>query len=109
MKRAVLLVSPHLILDLFKVGPARAFEVINFALPEDARFVDVRYINSEQHIALEVESESFPEMPPKAKQPVTLSSPECRIVPVCTFESDEQVVDTRTEVPRAPEPSEVSE
>ena len=80
MKRALLLISPALLVDLFKGGPARAFDVTTHALPEDARFVDVRYINSRGEIALEVESAAFNEVPHKAKQPPELSPPVCRIV-----------------------------
>jgi len=79
MKRAVLLVTPSLLIDLFKVGPARAFEVTDFGLPEDTEFVDVRYINSQGVIALEIESEAFNEVPAKGAPPV-LPSPICRRV-----------------------------
>lgn len=117
MKRALLLVSPTLIVDLFKAGPARAFDVTDFALPEDARFVDVRYINSERAIALEVESETFNDLPPKAKQPPILPSPVCRVV------TDEELLERvarsvvndglaaaeqKSEVPGAPDTSEVN-
>lgn len=79
MKRAILLISPDLLVDLFRTGPTRAFDVTTFALPEDARFVDVRYINSAQHIAIEVESEQFNDVPAKGLPPV-LPCPVCRVV-----------------------------
>jgi hypothetical protein len=80
MKRALLLIEPALLVQMFKGSWPRTFEVTDFALPEDARFVDVRYINTEGRIALELESETFNEVPEKAKTPVVLSAPVYRVV-----------------------------
>lgn len=105
MKRALLVVTPELLLELFKLGPVGAFKVTTFALPDDARAVDVRYINSKGQIAIEVESESFNELPGKAKQPVLLPSPVCRV-----FSEDELLArlaaKQESEVLQAPETSE---
>jgi hypothetical protein len=79
MKRATLLISPPLLIELFKAGPARTFEILNYPLPEDARFVDVSYISSEGAIALVLESETFNDIPEKGKPP-DLPNPEVRVV-----------------------------
>lgn len=76
MKRATLLVSPELFIDIFKGAGPCSFEVIANALPEDATVVDVKYVNSRRQIAIDLESESFLDV----ATPPLLSSPVCRVV-----------------------------
>lgn len=79
MKRAILLTNPELMVQLFKVGEPRMLDVFAHALPADAKVVDVRFINSRNEIAIELESETFNHVPENGQPPV-LSAPQCRLV-----------------------------
>lgn len=87
MQRALLLVTPQLLIDLLKGDGTLAFEVVSGQLPADARVVDVAYINSQGAIALTLESASFPALPAGAKPPM-LTAPECRVVVVDAPDQD---------------------
>ena len=78
MKRARVLVHVDRFVEALK-GDIDAVRVINHALPADARVVDVAYIASGRTIAIDLESETYNEMPPKAPHPPVVSTPELEI------------------------------
>lgn len=73
--RAIVIVSPQLLIDALKEGEQRAVEVIN-PLPADATVVDVLYKRGVDQFAIELESAAFA---PSVKPPV-LPLPQCRVV-----------------------------
>jgi hypothetical protein len=79
MRRARLLVTPQLFVDLLKGTDPRTFGVVSNPLPDDARVVDVVYINSQGVVALEIESTEFNDVPDGKNSPF-VTTPECHVV-----------------------------
>jgi hypothetical protein len=80
MKRAILLVSPALLVDFLKAPRSlRTFDVTDFLLPEDVQIIDVRYIKHNHQIAVELESETFGDVPEKGQPPV-IESPVIQVI-----------------------------
>jgi hypothetical protein len=70
MRRAQLLVTPQLFVELLKGTDPRTFGVVSNPLPNDARVVDVAYINSQDVVVLEIESAEFNDVQDGKKSPV---------------------------------------
>lgn len=86
-RRAILVVTPDFFVNALKGNDPRHYFVDRFALPEDAKCVDVGYTNSRGEIHLVLESATFNEIPPKGKPPV-LPPPTPRLQPVAESEDD---------------------
>jgi hypothetical protein len=66
MGHKLLRISGDLLIDLFKAGPPRIYDVVEHGLPEDARFVHCHQVNwsdGRPIVLVEIESAEYPEAP----------------------------------------------